>query len=386
VSRFFTVVGALAAIASLACSDGPTEPGAPGAFVSVAVGQDHSCAVTTAGRIHCWGRGASGELGDGQSGSRATLAPVAGGRTYTEVTAGQRHSCALTDEGEIYCWGWNDFGQLGDGSTFTQAAPVVVASPLRFSRVEAGWLHTCGLAAEGRVLCWGSNGQGQLGDGGTATSLVPVPVGGNLRFTTLSAGAFHSCAVAVGGAAYCWGLNHTGQLGNGTARNALTPTRVVGADVYRRVSAGFSHSCGVTTGLAVRCWGENAFGELGNTAMGSPGVASATPTPVFRGQGYTEVSVGLHYSCGVTSGRAALCWGAALDGQLGDPRLVNNPTPQVIEAPDRARLSSVRAGPGIHTCGIADRGALYCWGRGEHGELGTGDTTFSPTPVRVELP
>ena len=304
------------------------------------------------------------------------------------MTAGLRHSCALTDDGEVLCWGWNVRGQLGFGATFDtdHPLPIVVSAPIRFARVEAGWLHTCALAVDGRVHCWGANGQGQLGDGSTAGRAIPMPLSGDLRFISLSAGAFHSCAVATGGAAYCWGLNHTGQLGDGTVRSTVAPTRVAGSAPYREVSAGFSHSCGVTTAGEIRCWGENAFGELGNTTLGSPGMGTPTPVPVHGTQGYARVSVGLHYSCGVAAGRAASCWGAATDGQLGDARLRNAPTPQAIVAPDQTRFERVRAGAGLHTCGIGDRSALYCWGRGEHGELGSGDTTFSPTPVRVELP
>jgi alpha-tubulin suppressor-like RCC1 family protein len=88
----------------------------------------------------------------------------------------------------------------------------------------------------------------------------------------------------------------------------------------------------------------------------------------------------------VAAGRATSCWGAATDGQLGDPRLRDAATPQRVQAPDQSGLERVRAGAGHHTCAIGDRSALYCWGRGEHGELGSGDTTFSPTPVRVDLP
>lgn len=38
-----------------------------------------------------------------------------------------------------------------------------------------------------------------------------------------------------------------------------------------------------------------------------------------------------------------------------------------------------------HTCGIRTNGRLYCWGRNQHGQLGTGILVgFEPTPVEVD--
>jgi alpha-tubulin suppressor-like RCC1 family protein len=39
------------------------------------------------------------------------------------------HSCAVTVAGNLYCWGNNLFGQLGDGTTTTRESPVRVVEP-----------------------------------------------------------------------------------------------------------------------------------------------------------------------------------------------------------------------------------------------------------------
>src|SRR2546426_5760960 len=81
----------------------------------VSAGSNHACAVTPDGGVKCWGANSAGQLGDVTSGAgnfSSTAVDVVsspgvklGG--ITAVSAGGAHTCALTTAGGVKCWGLN---------------------------------------------------------------------------------------------------------------------------------------------------------------------------------------------------------------------------------------------------------------------------------------
>ncbi|MCS6774051.1 MAG: hypothetical protein NZ693_08065 [Thermoflexales bacterium] len=307
--------------------------------------------------------------------------------TVIAFSAGGFHTCAVTSDGKVWCWGNGGAGQLGNGFTpLMQRFPVeVVGLSAPAIGVSAGYLHTCALLNNGAVQCWGWNPNGQLGDGTTTNRIRPVNVFGlNSGVTAISAGVVTTCALAAGGV-LCWGANYAGAVGDGTNIDRLTPVSVVGLGPgsVSTLSVGENYACVRTTSGGAACWGSNYYNTLGNP---SSLLASNVPTPVVgmgAGSGVVSVAAGLvHHVCAITGTvGAVMCWGRNFEGQLGTGNLYSSAVPTNVVG--LTGVVAVSTG-GYHTCALTASGGVKCWGRNTNGEVGNGTTGFThPTPADV---
>ncbi len=350
--------------------------------VQVAVGSFHTCALTNAGAVKCWGYGGLGVLGDGTTTSRWTPVDVVGLSTgVIAISTRSDHTCALTSGGGVKCWGVNHDGQLGDGTTTARFMPVDVSGlSSGVIAISAGGLHTCALTSGGSVKCWGGNGDGALGDGTTTSRPTPVDVSGlGSSVIAITTGYAHTCALIIGGGARCWGRNEKGQLGDGTSTNRLAPVSVSGmGNSVGSISAGSLHTCAVTSGGGAKCWGDNFYGSLGN------GTTINSPTPVAvvgLGIGVNAISAGGGGTCALTNSGAARCWGNNSSGSLGDGTTILRLVPVDVSGLS-STVSAIRKG-NDHTCALTSGGVAKCWGYGGYGQLGDGTTLNHFTPSDV---
>jgi alpha-tubulin suppressor-like RCC1 family protein len=194
--------------------------------VSLAAGGGHTCAVGSSGSVACWGRDDFGQLGDGATTNQGAPVPVILSQsesvTATAIAAGESHTCALTSDGRIFCWGRADRQQLG-GEEMTSLPPSPIVGPPAAVAIASGGDHSCALTGDGHVWCWGANEVGQLGKGQASPSSAPAEVAGLGNVSAIAAGANHSCALRTDGSVWCWGGNHSGQLGDGVVLQMSTP-------------------------------------------------------------------------------------------------------------------------------------------------------------------
>ena len=383
---FGLLVLLLAGLAALLArsGDAATEPatGHLSGVAAVAAGNFHTCVLTRRGAVECWGINSHGQLGDGTKTERHAPVAVSGLTSgVAAIAAGETHTCALTRAGAVKCWGNNESGQLGDGTTTDRSRPVAVphlASGV--IAITAGDEHTCAVKANGAAKCWGWNDSGQLGDGTWAERHAPVSVSGlTSGVVAIAAGGYYTCALTSTGAVECWGENLDGQLGDGTENDRRRPVAVSGlSSGVAAITAGFADTCALTSANALKCWGGNAFGELGD------GTTTDHSTPVDvsgLSSGVTAMTVGFDHTCALTNAGAVECWGTNDSGELGDGTTTERHAPVAVSGLTGG-VAAIAAGNG-HTCAVTSTGVVECWGYNGSGQLGDGTTKERHRPVEV---
>lgn len=373
----------LAGALVMACGDGTGPNDSLLSRGQIVVGFNHSCFLNITGEAWCWGWGALGQMGNGDSAiQNRSPVPVAGPVRFVHLAAASNHTCGIDPNGAAFCWGAEVFGELGTGNTFGFALqPVAVQGGQAFLEIALGDDgHTCAITVSSEAYCWGLGLAGQLGTGTTADQAFPTPVSTTLRFSQISAGLLATCGVADGGQAYCWGDNTYGQLGMGSVGGfAAEPVLVTGATRFLSVSVGHFVVCGVSLERDAFCWGASSFGRLGSGQNDEQPIPA--PRLVANGLKYEALTVGAQHTCAVTINDQAVCWGINTYGKLGDD--VGPSSSEPISVSGGHPFVQAGAG-GNHTCGLSRSNEVYCWGQNIIGQLGVpsqSQPTFTPRRV-----
>lgn len=107
---------------------------------AVSAGSGHTCAVVGAGAVKCWGGNHKGQLGNDWI-SAEKFTPVDVVRLSSgifAISAGLMHTCAVTAAGMVKCWGRDQGGLLDDGTPDNIGVPFDVAGISSVVAISAG--------------------------------------------------------------------------------------------------------------------------------------------------------------------------------------------------------------------------------------------------------
>ncbi|MDP6562685.1 MAG: putative Ig domain-containing protein, partial [Candidatus Thalassarchaeum sp.] len=457
----------------------PMDDGTTG-IASLDVGQAHGCAVVGT-TMRCWGTASSGQLGNGVTSVTSTdpvsVSAVAGW-TPLEVSvspisgANGGFSCALyssvsTGDRRVMCWGYGANGEMGNGDSSSQTAPglteyvsldastalgaadgsqSLASSPYDIAQISLDVFGKFGCARsnQGHVKCWGDNAYGQLGQGNTTTAsdganemgeyLAFTPLGANRTATDIATGRYHACALLDNSSVKCWGYNSAGRTGQGTGTGNIgdavsemwgdnLATIDFGAErTATEISAGSDHTCAVLDDGSVKCWGSNGNGRLGignstNVGDGANEMGDDLST-VDLGTGRTAIAIsaGYAHTCAILDSGVLKCWGSNGNGQLGQGHtyavgdgyedgsdgdsvqchpVTNDEEDRECVALMGDGLAAIDLGEGrtavavsagyAHTCAILDNGSVRCWGSNGDGRTGLNTTSGNAGDASEEM-
>jgi alpha-tubulin suppressor-like RCC1 family protein len=365
-------------------------------FGSVASGDTHSLMVFKDGgdfgSVRAWGGNGSGQLGNGTTTNANVFMPVSGLTNVIAVSAGASFSIALKSDGTVWTWGANANGQLGNGTTTGSTVPVQVSGLTSVTSIAAGSNFAVAARSDGTLRAWGANASGQLGDGTTTQRLTPVTVTGVTGVSTspgaVAAGTSHTLVLKTTGAVQAWGANASGQLGRNpsTTPSSATALTVTGVSGAAQVAAGGAASYARLTSGAVSSWGANGSGQLGNGTTTN----NFTPASISGLTSVATVAAGGSSAVAVRTDQSVRAWGLNSSGQLGIGSTSNVSVPTAVSLPPGAaqvaagatQMVAVGYNPDLPFNPDAQT-FIWGWGANGSGQLGTGSTTASTSPVQA---
>ncbi|MGN0106776.1 MAG: RCC1-like domain-containing protein, partial [Hominilimicola sp.] len=212
--------------------------------IKIAVGGNHSLALTSDGKVYAWGYGAKGGLGNGASGitNMLNVAQPVYDTSYSPINkvngylgeetkiidiaaAGDgdnnQYSFALDTKGNVYAWGYNENGVVypQDKKAATQKYPknisntnVILKNSRKLVADKLGKsMHV--LKADGQIITWGDNTSGVYGIG-DAVSSTPSRAEITGKAIEVKAGTGNVAAITTDGNVLMWGDLTKGQTGD----------------------------------------------------------------------------------------------------------------------------------------------------------------------------
>ena len=216
-------------------------------------------------------------------------------------------------------------------------------------------------------------------DAGTEPSVEPVLDAGNpieppdedppseptVKVLRMALGEMSTCAVLQNepGKVACWGRSDTLGDDSPTGSNRNAARIIPNFDDVVEIAAGAYHMCAIKSDDTLWCWGTNIYGELGDNTT----ITRRTPVQVTALQDpVVAVAGGRMFTCAATRAPGeqsrVYCWGKGDAGQLGNGLFEDAMTPQLVLGLEGVEhINEIYIGD-AHACVISDNAKLLCWG------------------------
>lgn len=228
-----------------------------------AIDNDYICAMSTTRVFKCFG----GSI------TTYTTSAIPSGETIVSMSAAQQygdlHACALSNLGKVYCNGAYYFRPASSAPNSSNFAQVVLETAATSVRVADG--IACAVLSNGGVSCWGYGLQRSTGLGLTGYPVVNVlPSGSNVGEAAplMSYGSYPLIVVRTSSGQileYQFTSNNTGALFPSAIDNSLKTPRV-SVDAVSVVKPGSYSSCNASFNQACVSL-EGSLDELSYTAI-----------------------------------------------------------------------------------------------------------------------
>jgi len=246
-------------------------------YIDVSSGTAHSCAITQAGDIRCWGLANNRRL-------EAPTTEVG----FVSLDAAEAHTCAVDANTQVHCWGLNTNGQLE-----------VPEPNSGFLSVHTSAVASCGLKESGETVCWTT-------EPNISSNIPDTP---NFIDAVMGNGGAHvqSCGLAADGFIECWA---TGRF----------PVDVPTNGPYTQIDANSSLFCGLRTDGVLECNDRTAdssasrqilFSALLEEVNALPRLSSFELTRFFAVDRFNGANA-VPSICGITLEGAPVCAGNVL--------------------------------------------------------------------------
>mmetsp|Transcript_26712 Transcript_26712/g.49002 ORF Transcript_26712/g.49002 Transcript_26712/m.49002 type:complete len:670 (-) Transcript_26712:100-2109(-) len=292
------------------------------------------------------------------------------------------------DENQHHCNWWADEGTwlLSPRKCLSAQAPVTIAS------LACGRNHLLFLDNLGSLWALGdSRAAGVLEAENELRQPTLVKAMQGVHLAKVACGNGHSVAISSGstGDVFLWGrsLVHSGGWSPPSPRRRLSGEAV-------DISAGESHVAAASLAGDTYVWGHNHHGQCARDPAVSTLSSPVRAVHALEDAVSRRVACGRYHTAVLSADGSLFTFGASMSGQLG--RQSGWPLGPSWQ-PEKVSFSSSQGASGAvvhivqvacgdeHTLCLSDRGRLFVFGCGDHGQLGLGGVRSHRTPTAARI-